>query len=156
GVEVDDLVRVGAPRLPGRDALAGPLAQDLDLAADECAVMVQRLALLDLEEGLVAPLLLLLGDVVGERGGVGARPRRVLEDEGVLEADALHEGDRAVEVLGAFTGEADDEVARELDAGDLGPERLDDLEVALDGIASAHGLEDRVRPRLRGEVQVLA
>src|SRR6185295_1486418 len=68
----------------------------------------------------------------------------------------LHESDRAVEVLGGFAGEADDEVARELDAGDLGAERVDDLEVALDGIAPAHGLEDRVRSRLRGEVQVLA
>jgi hypothetical protein len=64
-------VGVGPARLLAGVALGGALDQHLEPLPDPRAVLLERDPLLDVEQDLVAPLLLVLGDVVRERRRVG-------------------------------------------------------------------------------------
>ena len=82
--------------------------------------LLAGVAVLRLEERDVAALLDVLGDVVGlaargERGGADA----VREDVRLDEARCARRARRRLEVLVGLAGEADDEVRRDLDVGDV-------------------------------------
>ena len=89
-----------------------------------------------------------------ERGRPLARAE--LEGERVVEPDLAHQRERLLELVVGLAGEADDDVRRDGEVGDGGPQALDDLEILLAGVASQHPLEHPRASALRRQVYVLA
>ena len=116
----------------------------------------ERDPLLQLDQPVEALLHDLLGDLVVERGGARARPRRVLERVRAVEPRPLDHVERVGEVLLGLAGEPHDDVGRHRDVGDGRADRLEPAQVAIAPVRAPHRLEHAIRARLQREVDVLA
>ena len=83
-------------------------------------------------------------------------PRRERERERAVVADLLDERQRLLEVGLGLAREADDDVGREGDVGDVLADQRDAVEVALAVVGAAHRAQDPRRARLQRQVDVLA
>ncbi len=154
--EVDGLVRARAPAQHGRVGAARPLDEHLLHRPAQRGVARRGVVLDTLDQALDALLLDRIGHLVVHAGGVGAAARRVDERECVVVPDLVDERERLRELGLRLAGEADDDVGRERDRRDRGPDALDQLEVALARVRAPHGLEHAGRSGLDGQMQVLA
>ncbi len=169
--EMDQLVAAGPARqgrhgrrrevVPG---LVVPVAARRDDRVDEDGRLPAEPRLVALEtdpllqrEKLVEAAPLDVGrDVVGEVGGRGARAGRVRGREDLVVADGFEQGQRRLELGLGLAAEPDDDVRRDGDARDGLADPGQALGVVLDGVLAAHATQDRVRPGLDRQVQVLA
>src|SRR4051794_10951304 len=124
--------------------------------ADALAVAVLRHPLNDVDQTLDAVALDLVRNLVGERGGLGAGPRRVDEGEGSVVADLLDRGEGLLELRLGLSGEADDQVRGQREVRDRGAQLVNDAQVPLTRVGAAHGLQDPRRAGLERKVRVLA
>ena len=93
---------------------------------------------------VVPPPLDLLRHVVGvELGGLGARPRAVLEDEAVLEPRLADQLDRLLEIVLRLAAKADDEVAGHRRRGNVCADPGEHLAIFFDRVAALHPLAGR-------------
>ena len=93
-------------------------------------------------------------DIVCHAEGGRARPRRVGEHEQAVEADFLHERHRRLEIGLRLARIADDDVARQGEAGDGLAQERHLLEVFARACSLVAFEEDAIRARLDGQVQV--
>src|SRR5438552_11232501 len=147
---------------------ARPAAQELRLRAarafdehlldhpDAPRVLFRGDPLHDVDELLDALALHVVRHLIRHRGRLGPGARRVDEGESTVEADLLDDLERLAEVVLGLTGEAHDDVRREREVGDRCPKLPDEPQVALARVRPSHRLEDAARPRLEGQVGVLA
>jgi hypothetical protein len=114
-------------------------------------------ALNDLDETLHAlDLDLVRHEAIGERGRLGPAARREDEGERAVVADLLADLEGLREVLFGLAGEADDDVGGDRAVGHEPADQRDAVHVAAAVVGAAHRLEDRARPRLQRQVDVLA
>ena len=111
---------------------------------------------LHLEQAAHPVGLFLAGGRVGHLCGFRAGALGVDEGKQLHIADLLDQIQRLLEIFLRLTGEADDDIAREGDAGHGLAGVLDQLHVVLDGVVSVHLLEQPIRAALHRKVQVSA
>ena len=112
--------------------------QHLDLAADLRLVLLERDALLQREEPVVALLHDRLGHLIGHRRRRGALADRVLEREGAREPRLLDDAHGVFEVLVGLAGEADDDVGRDRGVRHALAHPVEDAEEPLAAVGAAH------------------
>ena len=93
--------------------------------------------------------------VVVQRGGGGAGARAVDEAEGGVEADIVDELHHFLEIVVRFTGEADDEVARQHHVWANRAQFADGAFVFQRGVAAFHGAQNAVGAVLHRQMQVV-
>ena len=93
--------------------------------------------------------------VVGQRRRRRAGARAVDEAEAVVEADVLDQRHRPLEVVLGLAGKADDEVARDGDAGPHGAQLADRALELERGVAALHRRQDAVAAVLHRQVHVV-
>ena len=128
--------------------------QQLDLAADELLVLLERDALLQGDEPVVAVLDDLLRHLVGHRRRGRPGPDRVLEGECRGEPGGLDHAQGLLEVLLRLAGEADDDVGADRGVRQLGAHPVEDAEELLRAVGPAHGAQDAVGAGLQRHVQL--
>ena len=111
---------------------------------------------LQLEQAGHAVGLFLAGGGVRQFGSLGAGALGVDEGEQLHIAHLLHQFQRLDKILFRLTGEADDDVAGEGDAGHGLAGVLDELQILLDGVMAVHLLQQPVGAALHRQMQVLA
>ena len=94
----------------------------------------------------------LAGNLVLHHCGGGARPRAVLERISRGVTHHIDDAQRGLKILLCLPGEANDEVAGDGDVGPRCARLLDDLQVAVGGVAAVHCLQDSVASRLHRQV----
>ena len=85
-----------------------------------------------------------------------SRARGEAEEVYVIETRGLDEIDRFLPVFFRFAGEADDEVCRNADFGDVGAQVVKEREIGGDRGSASHGGQDGVAAALDGDVEVRA
>src|SRR5215218_10647353 len=128
--EVDDLVVARAAAQPARVGSRRALDEHLEGAADEPLRALARAALDDLDEPLHALDLLLVADAVLELRRLRLAAGREDERERAVVADVLDDRERLAEVGLGLTREADDDVGRQRDVGDVLADQRDAVHVA--------------------------
>lgn len=137
-------------------ASGGAFEKDFFDAADEGFVAGEGVFAEDFEEDLVALFFDFGGHGVAERFGGCAGSDAVFEEVGHVEADVFKVAASELEVLFGLTGEAHDDVGRDVDAGADFADAVNDPAEALDGVGAAHGFEDAVAAALHGKMEVFA
>src|SRR5436190_8506204 len=154
--EVDGRVPPRAPAQERGVRAARAFDEHLLDAADPLAVPRERNALDDIHEPLDASLLDVSRDLVPGHGCFGPLARRVHKRERALVAHLVDHFERLLEVALGLAGEADDDVGRQREVGDAGPEVVHETQVALAAVRAPHRLQDARRARLERKMRVLA
>ena len=150
------MLRRVRPRSSDGVGAAWPFDEHFLDASNALAVPLRGQALDDLDEPLDPLALDVVRHLVGHRCGFGARTRRVDERESAVVADLLHDLERLAEVVLGLARKADDQVGAEREIRDRVAQPLDEQQVALAVVRSAHALEHSGRSRLQRQVHVLA
>src|SRR3990170_5739730 len=130
--------------------------QDFYRPPDPALKPAERDLRLQFKKRAVAALLYGPRHVIDTAGRLGSGPRRVLEDEGAVVLDALHERPRRLEVVVGLTGETDDDVRRKGDRRHERPEPGDLGQITLRRVPPAHRPQDLIGAGLNREMQGLA
>ena len=95
-------------------------------------------------------------DLARQIGGFGAGTAGVGENMGVEEAGLAQEGRCFCKISLGFLREPDDDVGRQAEDGEGGPEPLDGFTRHFGRIGAAHEVEDMISAALEREVEVRA
>src|SRR4051794_18242076 len=133
------------------------LDEHVERAPDEALGALVGAALDHLDQALhPLDLDLVRDEALGQQRRLGPAPGREDEGEGAVVADLLADLERLREVLLGLAREADDDVGGDGAVGHVLADERDAVQVAPAVVRAAHRLEDRTRPRLQRQVDVLA
>ena len=148
--------RLVRPRCNSGSVRLAPSTRTSSIRPIRVSVPLRRRSLDDLDEPLESLVLHLVRYLIGKRGSLRPRTRRVDERERTVESHVLHQCQCLLKVVLALAGKTDDEIGSQRKVRDGSSQTLDEPEVSVAIVRPAHRFQHTRRARLRGQVNVLA